>query len=210
MDALNFTQFLEQNPYLAQAYSILGEDYSKLIVYTIGITVYALVIWKFYRSISKRDVFKLDLSKYEWYGDSKWKKVRKAWDVFLYVLKYGIIFPVYIFVWFSILALFIFLLSKTTPIEHILFISIAVVSATRITSYYKEELASDIAKLLPLVLLGTFIVDPNFFSLNLLYQRIAEVSRLGPNLLTFLAFSVVLEWFLRIAYLIKQAVQKRE
>jgi len=209
MDASNFTQFLQQNPYFSQVYSLLGENYFKLIIYTIGITIYALVIWKFYRSISKRDLFKLDLSKYEWYGDSKWKRAKKAWEVFLYILKYGIIFPIYVFIWFSILAIFIFLLSKTATIEHVLFISIAVVSATRITSYYKEELSADIAKLLPFVLLGVFIVDPNFFSISLLYERITEVSRLGPNLLTFLAFSVILEWFLRIAYLIKQGITRK-
>ncbi|MDI6798597.1 MAG: hypothetical protein QMD12_01205 [Candidatus Aenigmarchaeota archaeon] len=209
MNALNFTDFLQANYYFNKLYSLIGEDYFRLIAYTIGMTIYAIFIWHFYKSLAKRDIFKLDLSKYEWYDTGR-KRIKKALEVFLYILKYGIIFPIYVFIWFSIFSLFLFLLSKTTTLEHIVFISIAVISAVRITSYYKEELSVDLAKLLPFVILGVFIVDPTFFSLSLLYDRISELTTLWQTLIRFLAFSVLLEWTLRILYSIKLAATSKK
>ncbi len=208
MDVLNLTSFLQVNSFFDKLYLLIGGEYFRLIVYTIGIALYAIVIWHFYRSLAKRDIFKLDLSKYEQYDSDK-KGIRKALSVLLYILKYGIAFPIYVFVWFSIFSLFLFLLSKTAIIDHIVFISVAVISAVRITSYYKEELSADLAKLLPLVLLGVFIVDPTFFSIELLYNRISEVSTLGLAIVGFLTFSILLEWTLRILYSIKVFVISR-
>jgi len=209
MDALNFTNFLRANTYFDTIFSLIGEEYFTLIVYTFGIAMYAVVIWHFYRSLAKRDIFKLDLSKYEQHDLGR-KKVKKALGVFLYILKYGIFFPIYVFVWFSIFSLFLFLLSKTTTTEHIVFISIAVISAVRATSYYKEELSADLAKLLPFVLLGVFIVEPTFFSIDLLYNRISELTVLGLAIVRFLTFTIFLEWMLRILYSIKLVATRKK
>src|SRR3989338_7562785 len=91
-----------------------------LLVYTLAMVLYALFIWKFYRLMAKRDIFKLDLSEAAY---SVHKTFRAAVSVLAYILEYLIIFPVLVFVWFGVLALFLFFLAKTQSIENILLIS---------------------------------------------------------------------------------------
>jgi hypothetical protein len=95
------------------------------------------------------------------------------------------------------------LLAKEQTTVQILFISIAVVSATRVTAYYSEELARDMAKLIPFALLGLTIVQPGFFSIELTLARIAQVPSLLWNIIPFILYIFVLEIALRVLYLVK-------
>jgi len=88
-------------------------------------------------------------------------------------------------------------------------ISTALVSTVRITSYIKEEHASDLAKLTPLALLGVFLTDPNFFSLDLLITRLQEIPSLGWQLIHYLSFCILLEWILRILYSLSGAGSRK-
>jgi len=176
--------------------------YPELLIFTIAILFYAVFIWFFYRNLSKRDLFKLDLSKYEIPG-TKWRRVKKAGDVLLYVLKYGIAFPFYVGFWFAILTVFLFVIVKNATVREVTLISIALVSSVRITSYLNEDLSRDLAKLIPFALLAIVISDPTFFSLDLLMERLNTVTSLGWEIFNFLTFSILLEWMLRILCSIK-------
>jgi len=190
-----------------QISGIVGEIYLQLIIFTIGLFVYAFFVWHFYRTLSKRDIFKIDLEKYN-LPTAKHKTLGKVWSSFIYILKYGFIFPIYIFLWFSILSLFLLILSEEIAVTHIILTSAVIVSSIRVAAYYKEELSVDLAKLIPFAFLAILLTDPNFFSVEITIQRLSDVTIFWSEILRILIFSILLEWFLRIFYLIKREVSK--
>lgn len=166
-----------------------------LFVYTIIIALYALFVWFFYKSMAKRDLFQARLSQHGMAG---------------YTLKYLIVFPVIVFLWFAGLTILLFFLSKTQTITGILLISMGVIGAVRIVAYYKEELAMEVAKIMPLAVLALFIADPTFFSLDLFWQRIYETRSLGSGLMNYLLFAIFLEFYLRISNVVINAAREKK
>jgi hypothetical protein len=159
-----------------------------LFIYTILIAIYGIFIWVFYKSVSKRDMFRLEI-----------RDTRKAWQKrIIHIIKYVIAFPVLIFIWFAALTIILLFLSKTQSTETILLISMALIAATRISSYYKEELSQEMAKILPLAVLGIFVVEPTFFSLQITISRFYEIPGLTALLANYLLFAIVLEFVLRV------------
>jgi hypothetical protein len=187
---------------------MITTTYPELLIFTIGIFFYSVFVWFFYRHLSKRDLFKLDLSKYE-LPETKWKRAKKAGSVFLYLLKYFIIFPIYVGFWFAILTFSVFLLSESVPIGQVALVSMALVATVRITSYFSEDLSRDLAKLTPFALLGVFLVKPDFFSLDLLVTRLNAIPTLGWEILRILSFCILLEWVLRLICSIKKACSRK-
>lgn len=188
--------------------NVIGPAQLELLVFTIGMLLYAVFVWFFYRNLSKRDLFKLDLSKYD-FSEEKHGKGKKAFSIFLYLIKYGIVFPFYVAFWFAVLSIFLFVMAKEISVRQIALISIALVSTIRITSYLKEDLSHDLAKLMPLALLAIFLNDLNFFSWDLFITRFETMPSLGLELLQFLTFAVILEWTLRILYSLKIAASQK-
>jgi len=182
--------------------NLIGKSYLELLVFTISIFFYAAFVWIFYKNLAKRDIFKLDLSKYD-LPEVKWRRIKKASSTFLYILKYGILLPFYVVFWFVILSIFLFVMAKDISVRQIALVSMAFVSTVRITSYFKEDLSHDLAKLLPFALLAITLVDPNFFSWDLLQNRLSAFPSLGWEILQFITFSILLEWTLRILYSMK-------
>lgn len=166
-----------------------------LLVYSFLLALYAAFLWYFYKSVSKRDLLKLNLDK-----KHSWK------NSFIYVVKYLFTFPVLTFLWFFGLSVTLFLLSKSQETTAILTISMGLVAAARITAYYKEGASEEIAKILPLGVLAIFIVDPTYFSLELTVRHFYDLSGLAPLLINYLFFAVILELILRIVFLIKVAI----
>jgi len=187
---------------------LIGESYLQLFTFTIGLSIYAIFVWYFYKSLSKRDLFKIDLEKYK-LPYIKHKTLGKAESILAYILKYGIVFPVYVFIWFLILSLFLLILSEEITVSNILLTSIAVVSTVRVISYFKEDMSSDLAKLMPLALLAIALSNPNFFSAETALARLSEIPILWSQIVQFLIFSIVLEWILRILHLIKLSAKKK-
>ena len=191
-----------------QASALIGETYFQLFSFTIGLFLYSVFVWYFYKSLSKRDLFKINLSKYS-LPETKHKTLGKLGSVLKYILKYGIIFPIYILVWFAVLSMFLLILTEEATVNQILIISIVFVSTVRISSYFKEDLSNDLAKLIPFVLLGVSLTDINFFVIETTVARLSEISTLWSDILQFLVFSVLLEWLLRLFYVLKVLVSKR-
>jgi hypothetical protein len=169
-----------------------------LLTYTFLLALYAAFVWYFYKSVAKRDLFKLDFG-----ADHKWR------SSLVYVLKYLVTFPVLTFLWFAGLSIVLFLLAKSQTTPNILLLSMGLVAASRITAYYKEGAAEEIAKILPIGVLAIFLVDPTYFSWGITMSRFYEVPSLIPLLINYLFFTVLLEFILRILFLIKRAVTDR-
>jgi hypothetical protein len=74
----------------------------------------------------------------------------------------------------------------------------AVVGAIRVTSYYHEDLSRDLAKILPFALLGVFVIDLSYFTMDesmiSLRRTIARIN----IILYYLGFIISLEFLLRI------------
>lgn len=166
-----------------------------VVVYIIGMAVYAIFVFNFYRFVATRDMFQIDLSKYE---ESRFRWVRAFLQVVMYVVKYLIVFPVFAFFWFAILTLILAFLSKEQSFTEILLMALATVSAIRVTSYYNEALSTDLAKILPFAVLGIFVVDTSFFSISASLDTLLEAESYLENILYYLAFLILLEFALRI------------
>jgi hypothetical protein len=115
-----------------------------------------------------------------------------------YVIKYLVIFPLVAFAWFVILTVLLVFLAKDQPIDRILLVSIAVLSAIRITSYYNEDLSRDLAKMLPFALLGVFVIDLSYFSLPGSIGALQQAMTQWESVAYYLIFIIGLEFVLRL------------
>ena len=80
-----------------------------LSFYVLAIAGYGVLVFKYYRFVAARDMFELDLSRYE---GARLRWVRSLLQVTLYIFKYLILFPVFAFFWFAVLTLVLVFLSK--------------------------------------------------------------------------------------------------
>jgi len=112
-----------------------------------------------------------------------------------------------------VFGIFIFhvFLSKEMPTGVIFLISITVIGGTRITSYYKEDLAKDLGKLLPFALLGVFLTisslyadTSNFFSLEDLQKRLLDIPLFLSKGIEFVIIIASFEILLRSIFVIKR------
>ena len=164
-------------------------------VYVVGMAVYAVFVFNFYRFLAAKDMFQVDLSRYE---QSRFRFVRRVLHVFFYVVKYIILFPIFAFFWFAVLTLILAFLSKDRSFADTLVVALATVSAIRVTAYYREDLSRDLAKILPFAVLAVFLIDASFFAVEQSLDSLREAEEYTENILYYLLFLVGLEFALRI------------
>lgn len=185
-------------------YFVLDEQYLKLFASTLVLFFASLLAWYvYYKQLAKRDLF--DIPKL----NIKSKFVYVV-DRIIYFLKYLLIFPVYSFIWFLIFSFLLFLLSKSRPIEDILFLGIIVVAATRIGAYISEKLAEDMAKLLPLMLIAIFLTNPEAVTLNVIVSSFQVLIEQIPRVAKYLMFIIAIEWALRIWHWIASFIKPQK
>ena len=156
---------------------------SDVAVYVLGMTVYAVFVFRFYRFLASQDMFALDMSRYE---QSSMKFVRKCLQVFFYIVKYIIVFPVFAFFWFGVLTVILAFLSKGQSFSETLLVALATVSAIRVTAYYNEDLSRDLAKILPFAVLAVFLIDASFFSIGESLDILREAEKYTENIVYYL------------------------
>ncbi len=164
-------------------------------VYVFGMTIYALFVFGFYRFLSARDMFALDLSKYE---QSRFRLVRAFLHFVLYVAKYMVLFPVFAFFWFAALTVMLAFLSREGALPGILLMALAMVGTIRVTSYLSSGLSTDLAKILPFSVLAIFVIDQSFFTVRESLEVLREVRDYSATIVYYLAFLIVLEFALRL------------
>ncbi|MFH1365576.1 MAG: hypothetical protein ABIH28_03260 [archaeon] len=181
-----YEDFLQTLPSWAQTFL-------NLFLLALLVALYAILIWKFYRWIAKKDILELNLAQYNKYQHSG---IAKALAVIIYLLEYLIILPIVIFVWFSLFTLFLMLLTENLEMNQLLIISVTIITAIRITSYYKEDLSRDLAKLLPLTLLGVAITQ-GLVNFEKVLTQVSAIPSFFNNIGTYLIFILVVEYLLR-------------
>lgn len=165
-----------------------------LALFSLLITVYAIIVWKFYKFLARRNIIQFNLNQYNRTEHPFWNKLLAS--VF-FLVEYIIIVPIIVFVWFGVLAIFLLILSKSPNVSHIILVSAAIVAAIRISSYFSTDLSKDLAKIFPFTALAIFILEPGFFDPIKLIERISEIPSLLGQILIYLIFIIVVELILR-------------
>ena len=182
-----------------------------LAFFTAVIAIYSIFVYYFYKYLAKKNIIELNLNKY---NTSEHPTLSKLIATVFYIIEYLIILPITTFFWFAILSILMLVLSKTESVATILTIAAALVAAVRVTSYISENLSRDLAKMLPFALLAFFIVEPNFFSVSLLFERFSQIPSLFSSILYFLIFIIGLELIMRVvdlmSWLFKSSEQSNE
>ena len=164
-------------------------------VYVAGIGLYAVFIFHFYRFLAARDMFRFDLSRYQ---DSRYQVLRGLLHLFMYVIKYIVVFPVFAFFWLAVLTVILAFLSKDRAFSEVLLVALATVSAIRVAAYYNEDLSRDLAKILPFAVLGIFIIDASFFTIEDSLAVLHDANNQREVIFYYFIFLVALEFVLRI------------
>ena len=168
-----------------------------VLVYILGMTVYAVFVFRFYRFVASRDMFQLNLAQHE---KSRHRWVKAFLDFTLYMLEYIILFPVFAFFWFAVLTAILTFLSKGNSFSDILLMALATVSAIRVSAYYNEDLSKDLAKILPFAVLAIFLIDASFFTVSQSLDILKEAEGYTEKVLYYLGFLIALEFALRLIY----------
>jgi len=188
----------------------IPEPYRSLFVilmYTLFIVFYAVFIWKFYKFLSSKDILQLNLDQYNHSGHPILEKILA---VVLYTIEYMVILPFLVLFWFAILSMFLLVLSSAEDVQQILMIAAAIIAAIRITAYIAEDLSKDVAKILPFTVLAMFILDADLFNSEQILNRILQIPSLFTHILMFVVFIFVVEFILRMVYLIAQFFSSEE
>lgn len=176
----------------------MGPDLANFFVTALGIAAYAIILGSFYNNFSKRKFFELEKREGATASDEVFRVVSL-------VAKYTFAFPLITFVWFIFLTMFMVFLGTQSAVD-VMHIAIAVVAAIRITSYWEEGIAADLAKMLPLGLLAYFIGDPSFLDAQMFEQKFFEIAQVLPLSVQYLIYIIALEWALRILLGIKEVI----
>lgn len=170
-----------------------------LIIISFLIALYGMFIWVFHRFLAKRDLIKINLNKYNVFEHAG---LIKLFAIVFYILEFIIILPFVAVFWFSIFSILLIMFAKDQPVTTAVLISASIIAAIRITAYYKESLALDLAKLFPFTLLGVAILTPGFFNVSTTIDRLSQIPLLLNNLLVYAVFIILIEIILRLTYLI--------
>ena len=166
-----------------------------LTYFVIGVAVYASFVFNFYRFMGRRDIFELNLEKYE---TSKNRSLTILLHLIFYVGKYLVLFPIFAFAWFIILTVLLTFLAKTRSLDSILLVSMSVLAAIRVTAHYNVDLSRDFSKMMPFALLGVFLIDISYFSIPASMQALRQTSAQMDSVVYYLVFIIGLEFLLRI------------
>ena len=172
----------------------LFQNFVNLFLIVFLIFIYAAFIWKFHKFISHKNIFGLNLNKYNRSEESTTKKLV---DGSLYFLEYIIILPFIIFFWFGILTIFLISLTENLEINTILIISATVVASIRMTAYYREDLSREFAKLIPFTLLAISLTDPGFFNIERIITQFGQIFLSFGQISGYLLFIIIVEVILR-------------
>lgn len=176
------------------------------LLFVIGIAIYALFVWYFYRYISKRDLF----PKF-FYILEKDEAPSKA-KVAIFATIYFVSFPILIFLWFTVLAFFVYLIGEEMPMFLAIFVSMAIIAVVRILSYYREEASKEIAKMIPYAILAFFLTsaavyeDPHFFTEKDIGSIPLQFIENFEGIVLAVVVVSIFEYSLRIGFIIKRKI----
>lgn len=167
-----------------------------LLFFTTVIVIYSLFVYYFYKFLSKKNILELNLNQYNQYGNPA---LAKFVAIVFFFLEYVFILPILTFFWFTILSILILFLAEGIPTGTILLITAAFVASVRITSYFNEKMALELAKIIPITFLAIAITQSGFFNVTALMAKVHDIPMLFDDIVYFLGFIILIEFIMRIA-----------
>ena len=177
-----------------------------LALATIGIAVYGIFVFNFYRFLARKDIFRLDLDKY---NHTTRPLVHKTFASVLYVVKFLIVFPAFVFFWFVVLAFLLSLMARNQSVDSILLAAMGVVGSIRICAYYNQTLSTDLAKILPFALLGITLIDRSLVNIPTPSANLEEAVEYWETMVYYMAAVVMLEMIMRILAGVRALIRRR-
>ena len=174
-----------------RAYDVLRP----LALFVVSVVIYGVFVFHFYRFLARKDIFRLDLSKY---NESGHPVLRKTISVILYLVKSLVMFPLFVSFWFVVLAGLLLLMGRDQSIDGIMLGAMGVVATIRVCAYCKEALATDIAKILPFALLGIMLINSSLVRIPDPAQSVQDAATRIETVVYYLIAVVALEFLLRI------------
>ena len=176
---------------LLEALNVLGP----LALVIVSIAVYGIFVFHFYRFLARKDIFRLDLQKH---NQAKRPFLRKTISVIFYIFKFLLLYPVFVFIWFAVIAGLLYLMSRNQSTDNIMLAAMGVVGAIRMCSYYNSALATDISKILPFALLGIMLIDSSIIDIANPTEGVREAALQLETVLYYLVAVVAFEFVLRM------------
>ena len=176
---------------LIEASNVLGP----LALVIVAIAVYGVFVFHFYRFLARKDIFRLDLQKY---NQAKRPFLRKTVSVIFYTFKFLLLYPIFVFVWFAVIAGLLYLMSRNQSTDNVMLAAMGVVGAIRMCSYYNSALATDISKILPFALLGIMLIDNSIIEIPRSTEGVREATIQFETVIYYLVAVVALEFVLRM------------
>ncbi|MEK6889056.1 MAG: hypothetical protein AABW80_03020 [Nanoarchaeota archaeon] len=177
--------------------SVISLNILNLVFLTLFVVILTMLIWEFYKSLSERNIIKLNLKQYNTYQHPV---MNKLLAIALYFLEYIIIMPFLIMIWFVALSIFILLIADSGSVANIILVSAVLVASIRVLAYHRKEIAKDLAKLFPFITLSIFLLSPKALNIDNIVNQIAQIPDLFSQVLTFITFIFFVEIILRLFY----------
>ena len=173
----------------------------------IGIVLYSVFVFKFYRFLAKKDLIDADFSQY---SDGFTGFMKRLIDGLLLIVQNILFAPFLISFWVLILAVILTLLSGGDDLYWNVLVATSVVGSVRVISYFSEDLARDVAKMLPFAVLGVFLVDSGSFNWNAVSILWGQLDEFAISFASSMVLVVLLETALRILSTLKDIISPPE
>ena len=170
------------------------DEVAKTAVIIIAIVMYSGLVFRFYRLLARRTMISIDTTT-DKEGFIGWLSRQNKRLIF--IILYVVLTPTLIGFWALVLSAILVILNGGQQLSSVAELAVAVVGAIRITSYFSENLAQDLSKMLPFAVLGVFLADGSLdlSGLDLLRE---EGNDLVITFLTLVISLSILETILRI------------
>ena len=170
------------------------DEMGKTAVIIVAIVMYSGLVFRFYRLLARRTMISIDTTT-DKEGLIGWLSRQNKRLIF--IILYVVLTPTLIGFWALVLSAILVILNGGQQLSSVAELAVAVVGAIRITSYFSENLAQDLSKMLPFAVLGVFLADGSLdlSGLDLLWE---EGNDLVITFLTLVISLSILETILRI------------
>ncbi len=170
------------------------DEMAKTAVIIVAIVMYSGLVFRFYRLLARRTMISIDITT-DKEGFIGWLSRQNKRLIF--IILYVVLTPTLIGFWALVLSAILVILNGGQQLSSVAELAVAVVGAIRITSYFSENLAQDLSKMLPFAVLGVFLADGSLdlSGLDLLWE---EGNDLAITFLTLVISLSILETILRI------------
>tara|TARA_X000001036_G_C20320780_1_gene660395 strand:- start:46 stop:675 length:630 start_codon:yes stop_codon:yes gene_type:complete len=183
------------------------ESFSEQVLPTfaaiIGIVLYSTFVFKFYRFLAKKDLIDADFSQY---SEGFTGFMKRFVDGVLLIVQNILFAPFLISFWVLILAVILTLLSGGDDLYWNVLVATSVVGSVRVISYFSEDLARDVAKMLPFAVLGVFLVDTGSFNWDAVSILWGQLDDFAISFASSMTLVVLVETVLRILSTLKEVI----